>query len=209
MKTSDKELLEKIAHKNEIAFNEFYKNYSVLLYKWAYNRIGNYEVCNEVTQEFWSSFWINPDIIKTNEEGSAKNFLLHFFTYRILDYLRANNKRNKSMANDWEYDNLESTLSYSHILEEIHEKEIHTLIDEILDTLPALTKEVFICRLKKNYSIEETAAYLNIKKKTVYNRSVSGLKTIRTKVNEINLENQGLDNQTALLKLIVLLNLLN
>lgn len=209
MKTLDKKLLEEIAKKDEKAFNEFYKKYAPLLYKWVFNRIGDYEASHEVTQDFWSSFWINPNIIKTNDEGCAKNFLLHFFTYRILDYLRSHNKREKSLAYDWEFDNLASTLSYSHILEEIHEKEIHALIDEILETLPDLTKEVFICRLKKNYSVKETATHLNIDEKTVYNRSFLALTTIRSKVKGMLADEETVNDPKAILKLLVLLNLFN
>ncbi len=198
MKILDKELLEKIAKKNESAFNEFYKKYAPLLYKWVYNRIGNYEACNEVTQDFWSNFWVNPQTIKTNEEGSAKNFLLHFFTYRILDYLRTHKKRENIIASDWEFDNLSETLNYSHILEEIHEKEIYKVIDEILETLPDLTKEIFICRMEKSYSVKETANHLNIDEKTVYNRSFDALKTIRSKVTEMLTDEKNIKTQEAL-----------
>ena len=84
MKTLDKELLEKIREKNVYAFNEFYNRYATLLYKWVYSRIRNDDACNEVTQDFWASFWENPDIIKINEQGSAKNYLLHFFGFGFL-----------------------------------------------------------------------------------------------------------------------------
>ncbi len=184
MKILDKKLLEAIANKDENAFNEFYKRYSSLLYKWVFTRTGNAEASSEVTQDFWFNLWINPYKIKTNDEGSAKNFLLHFFTFRILDYLRAHKKREKQLAYNVQ-EVLSNTLSYSHILEEIQEKEIHDLIEEILDNLPELTKQIFVYKWKDNYSIKEIALRLNINEKTVYNRTYLALKTIRLKVKDI------------------------
>jgi RNA polymerase sigma factor (sigma-70 family) len=208
MKTLDKKLLEAIAYKDENAFNEFYKRYAALLYKWAFTRIGNAELSNDVTQDFWFNLWTNPQTMKTNNEGSAKNFLLHFFTFRILDYLRAHQKREKSLAYN-EHDNLSSTLSYSHILEEIHEKEIYNIINEILDNLPELTRKIFVCRWNDNYTIKETALYLNIDEKSVYNRTFIALKTIRSKIKSVYFYENSINDREVIVKKIVLLNILN
>jgi RNA polymerase sigma factor (sigma-70 family) len=206
MKTLDKKLLEDIANKDEDAFNEFYKKYAPLLYKWVFTRIGSVESSNDVTQDFWSNLWVNPQVIKTNDEGSAKNFLLHFFTFRILDYLRVTKNREKSLVKN-EQNKLENTFSYSHILEEIQEKEIHILIDQILENLPELTRQIFICRWKDNYSIKDTALKLNVDEKAVYNRTFIALKLIRSKIKEVYFDENSVNEK--ILKLIVLMNMIN
>ena len=83
MKLSDRHLLELIALKDEKSFNEFYKRYSSLLYKWALNRIGNTDIANDIAQDFWSTLWLNPQKIKTNSEGSAK---ISCFIFILLGY---------------------------------------------------------------------------------------------------------------------------
>ncbi len=185
MKKTDKNLLEAIHERDEKAFNEFYIRYSALLYKWAYKRIGDAEIVNDIAQDFWSKLWVNPQIIKTNNDDSAKNFLLHFYTFRILDYFRDVNKKRELIVPENYLNSLADTTSYTHILEDIQEKEVHDLINEILESLPKLTQEIFVCRWKKNYSIKETASYLNIGEKIVYNKTLVALKNIRSKVKKI------------------------
>lgn len=205
MKPTDKSLLEAIATKDERAFNEFYKRYSSLLYRWALNRIGNSDAANDVAQEFWSNLWVNPHNIKTNDEGVAKNFLLHFFTFRVLDYLRTYSKE-KPVNSQEQLEVLKNTMSYTHILEEIHEKEIHSLIDEVLKDLPELTRMVFDYRWKRNYSIKETSEKLDIDEKVVYNRTFSALSIIRIKVKEMLADEKAINDPKTLLGLAILLN---
>lgn len=205
MKPTDKSLLEAIASKDEKAFNEFYKRYSSVLYRWALNRIGNADIANDITQEFWSNLWVNPLSIKTNEEEVAKNFLLHFFTFRVLDYLRANAKE-KLVSTEEQLEVLKNTMSYTHILEEIHESEIHSLIDEVLKDLPELTQMVFDYRWKRNYSIKETSEKLGIEEKVIYNRTFTALSIIRTRVNEMLADEKAINDPKTLLGLAILLN---
>lgn len=185
MKISDEILLESIRQQDHNAFYEFYNRYAALLYKWAYNRIGNEETAEEITQEFWASFWENPNLIKTNENGNAKNYLLHFFTYRVLDYIRSqmNKTMIKSIGDD--LDKISQSLIYTHISEEIEEKEIFAFIDEIISTLPELTQKVFNLRWKDDLSTEETANVLDIDEKAVYNRMYIAINIIREKVTEM------------------------
>ena len=185
MKTPDQVLIERIVNKDNAAFYEFYSNYATLLYRWAYNRVGNEEITEEITQEFWAQFWLNPLQIKTNASGNAKNYLLHFFTYRVLDYIRSNlSKKIFSNIGD-DIDTLSQSLIYTHISEEIEEKEIYALIDEIMLTLPELTQKVFNHRWRDDLSTEETAQLLNIDEKAVYNRMHIAINVIRDKVSSM------------------------
>lgn len=207
MEKSDRELLEAIADRDEKAFNEFYKRYSFLLYKFALNRMGNTDASNDVGQEFWSNLWLKPQNIRTNDMGSAKNFLLSFYTYRILDYLRSPNQKEKAIDSEEELTSLENSLSYSHILEEIEEKEIHTLIDKVIEGLPELTRDIFVHRWKEQHSIKETASHFEVDEKTVYNRTFVALTAIRGKVKDMLADPSTISDPKTLLKLVILLNL--
>lgn len=208
METSDKLLLEAIANKDEKAFNVFYTRYAALLYKWALNRIGNPDIASDIAQDFWSNLWLNPHAIKTNDIGSAKNFLLHFYTFRILDYLRAPSHKVKAVDSEERLTNLQNTLAYTHILEEIEEKEIHFLIDGIIEGLPELTRAIFVHRWKEQHSIKETATHFEVDEKTVYNRTFVALTAIRFKVKDMLSDEGAIGDPKTLLKLVVLLNLL-
>jgi len=203
MKTPDQVLIERIANKDNAAFYEFYNSYAALLYRWAYNRVGNEEITEEITQEFWAQFWLNPGRIKTNAAGNAKNYLLHFFTYRVLDYIRSHmSKKMFSNIGD-DIDMLSQTLIYTHISEEIEEKEIYALIDEIMFTLPELTQKVFNHRWRDDLSTEETAQLLNIDEKAVYNRMHIAINVIRDKVSSMLNEDDNMNKIKTINALVI------
>lgn len=183
MKTSDKELLEAIARQDKKAFNEFYQRYSRLLYRWAYNRTGDTDTTNEITQSFWEGFWLNPALIKTDKEGCCKNFLLRFFTFRMLDYLKTSQAEvlSKSGEDIFLIENDEN-IAYSHVFEELEAKEILEMLDEILKNQPESTRNIFRLRWDMNCSVAETAAQLQLKEKDIYNRYHRLLSLIRTQL---------------------------
>lgn len=183
MNTSDKQLLEAIACQDKKAFNKFYQRYSRLLYGWAYNRTGDTETTNEITQYFWESFWLNPAQIKTNEEGCSRNYLLRFFTFRMLDYLKTKQAEmlSKSGEDIFLIENNEY-MSYSHVFEELEAREIHEILDEILKKQPESTRKIFDLRWNLNCSVTETAAQLHLKEKDIYNRYHRLLSLIRTQL---------------------------
>lgn len=185
MAISDLILIERIQNKDGIAFKEFYDRYAALLFKWALRRIRSEELTQEITQEFWANFWLNPAQIKTDINGYAKDYLLHIFTYRVIDYIRSQMSRKSLVSIDDEFKSLSQSLSYSNISEEIEEREIYMLIDEIISTLPELTQKVFIHRWKDDLSTTETAQMLNIDEKAVYNRMYLAINTVREKVSEM------------------------
>jgi DNA-directed RNA polymerase specialized sigma24 family protein len=59
---------------------------------------------------------------------------------------------------------LEATqsLSYIHVFEELETNEIHNLINNVLNTVPDLTREIFNLLCVKNYSVKEAAAELKV-----------------------------------------------
>lgn len=208
MKTPDQVLIERIIMKDSASFYEFYSRYASLLYKWAYNRVGSEEITEEITQEFWAQFWLNPAQIKTNCSGNAKNYLLHFFTYRVLDYIRSNLGKKALAAIGDDMDSLSQNMIYTHISEEIEAKEIHDLIDEIISTLPELTQKVFNHRWRDDLSTEETAQLLEIDEKAVYNRMHTAINVVREKVQSMLHEGESVTKITTVNALALLCSLM-
>lgn len=208
MKTPDQILIERIMMKDSTSFYEFYSRYASLLYKWAYNRVGSEEITEEITQEFWAQFWIKPEQIKTNDSGNAKNYLLHFFTYRVPDYIRSNLGKKVFATIGDDIDSLSQNLIYTHISEEIQAKEIYALIDEIISTLPELTQKVFNHRWKDDLSTEETAQLLEIDEKAVYNRMHVAINVIRGKVYSMLHEDNSMNKITTINTLALIYRLI-
>lgn len=175
---TDRDLLARIAEKDQQAFDLLYNRYERLFYYWVFSRLKDYDVACELTQVFWISIWHSPMDIKSDEAGSAKGYLLRNLTFRILKYVqREMNRFEKVEENLW--DQRFPDLTYTHISEEIYAKEILQLIDDILKKLPQLTRTIYELRFVKNLSVKETAEALLINEKTVRNGLSSALSAIR------------------------------
>ncbi|WP_157258727.1 RNA polymerase sigma factor [Dysgonomonas sp. BGC7] len=188
---SDKELIEAISRKDEIAFNAFYNRYYRLLYEWAFRRTCDLELADEITQNFWITIWMAPEVIKTDTKGSANKFLLHHFTYRMLDFLKSSYVKTLSDTDKISFERLENELSYSHVAEEYDIKEIESVLNEILRGLPNKMGEVFMMLHKDGYTIKETAEILNINERTVKYKSKQAMDTLK-KI----MEKEGLDTKS-------------
>lgn len=181
----DKDLLEAIALKDESAFNTFYDRYERLLYEWAYRRTGDIDLTNEITQNFWISVWSKPLLIKTDAEGMARKFLLHHYTYRMLDYLKSAHLKPAGGENRLDMDEVEAKLPYSHIEEEFDFKEINAVINDILQMLPQIDREVVALIWHEELSVKEVAIQLNIDERTVGYKSKRGLSFLKKNIGKL------------------------
>lgn len=177
----DKELLEAIAHKNVKAYNEFYNRYSHWLYEWALSRIGDESIVDDVSQNFWILIWEEPQIVKLDENASAKRFLLHLFNLRMIDYLRAASTRLLSFKDRQSVIEISERFSYTHVSEDFELTEFYEIINSIIEQLPETLQKIFTLLYKEELSIKETAKKLSINEKTVSYKSKKAITFIQEK----------------------------
>ena len=207
MADSDKELLEAIERKDRKAFMVFYERYARLLQMWALKRTGNKELTEDIAQNFWIIIWSNPAIIKTNEDGLAKDYLLRYFSYRMLDYIKSAGAQ--LLGNESKLEEMTASLSNTHVFEELETTEIHAIINDVIGNLPVLTREIFDLLWEKNYSVKEAAQKLNVSEKVVrtnYNKTINTLRNHLTTLQTG--DNTKLQPETALV-LFILLGMIN
>ena len=185
MNMSDKELLEEISLKSESAFKQFYERYNRLLYRWAYNRTGSIEMTEECLQNFWISVWLEPEKIKTNEKGVAKNFLLHHFTYRMLNFIKSIVLNESDRLECYPLSNVQDSISYNHIEEEFDVLEINSIISKLIQELPESVREVFRLFWEEDFSAKEIAKHLNIDERTASYKIKGGLTYVRKSVDRL------------------------
>jgi len=188
VKITDKELLDAICQRNESDFNEFYDRYYRLLYDWAFRRTGDFDLTDEITQNFWMSVWAEPFRIKTDAAGSANKFLLHHFTYRMLDYLKSSYVKTMSEKNRVSFDELENDLICSSISEEYDVKDFEKVMTEILQELPGKMAEIFILLYQEGYTIKETAAKLQMNERTVKYKSKECIAAMKKMMKDENID---------------------
>ena len=112
METTDKELLQRIADKDERAFNELYRRYSRLFLSWVYSRLHDRETTRDVVQEFWEEIWSRPDRFHCDEKGSAKKIFIQFLAFRAINYVKSSLGR--SLGSEILLAEAEVSRSYDH-----------------------------------------------------------------------------------------------
>jgi RNA polymerase sigma-70 factor (ECF subfamily) len=177
--TDDKELLEAVSRRDTEAFNTLYGRYNRLLYKRVYGRLENPDQSQEIMQDLWISIWEDPTFVKTNEAGSAKAFLYHYLTWRILDSIRTESFNLIAAATREPLEAVDKTLSYVHVSEEYELKELESQIESVLKNLPEQTAEIFVLHWRKGYSLKETATLLHLNERTVRQKSKEGIAMVK------------------------------
>ena len=178
MEYTDQDLLRAIAQENEKAFNRLYERYCRLFYNLAFTRTHDRDIADEISQKFWISVWSRPEIIRTDGEKCAKNFLYKYFSFCMSDYLKSAAARilggNEELLNQ-----IASEHSYTHIMEELSTEDIYAFLNHWVDDMPELTQQIFICRWKNDLSQKETAQELGISEYIVrlhYNSALTFLR---------------------------------
>lgn len=166
---SDKNILMAIATQNKDAFSELYERYSDSVLKRLCSRIGDLYVAEDLFQEFWLFIWNSPLVVRVDENENAAKSLYYILSKHILDYYRTSQKVLLS-RNSVDDSSEIKELHYSHVSEDIIEKDIALLIDQLVAAMPDLDRHIFNLRVRKQYSIKETAKMLKISEKTVQNR---------------------------------------
>lgn len=203
MVESDINLLQAIEKKDSKAFESFYNRYARLLQTWALKHTHNKDLSEDIAQNFWIVVWTSPERIKTNKEGSAKDYLLRYFTYRMLDYIKSAGAR--AIGEELKLAEMSQELCYTHIIEEIEIKEIQQFIVTALNHLPELTRKVFDLRWNKNYSTKEAAQKLNVSEKIVRTNYHKTMPTLRNQLGKLQSDGKKhLSPETALIIALIL-----
>jgi len=188
VKITDKQLIEAICKKQETAFNEFYNRYYRLLYDWAFRRTGDFDMTDEITQNFWISVWSEPGLLKTDANGSANKFLLHHFTYRMLDYLKSSYVKTLSEKNRVSFEEIENELINTSSSEEYDIRDFEKVITEILQEMPGKMAEIFILHHRQGYTIRETAEKLRMNERTVKYKSKECISAVKKIMEDENIQ---------------------
>ena len=185
MEVLDNKLIAGIQKKDEESFKLLYDKYSLITLKQISSRISDQYAVKDVFQDFWLYVWTSANLIRIDNDGNVSKSLFFILSKRILDYYR---NSSKSRTENLEHiDNLSNdTLQYSHVMESILEKEILQLVDQLMNNMPEIDQMIFDYRIRKNYSIKETALELSIKEKTVQNRMTKISKTLHEKLSAAN-----------------------
>lgn len=171
MQTIDKILLKAIENKDRKAFSQFYERYSHTVLCFVLSKVHNKEIAKDIVQSFWLSFWENPGILRANEDGCVKVFMLQYLRFRIYDVYRIAVPETISIEDA----DIVSALT---TCENIEKKELLQIVRNALENSSLLTQNTFWMRVE-NISAKEVAGELNTTPQTVHNNFSKSLIRVR------------------------------
>jgi RNA polymerase sigma-70 factor (ECF subfamily) len=184
MNQTDHILLNKIKTGDRPAFMVLYERYWNDLYRFVFVRTRDKEVAEELLQNLWIKILENTESIQTDDNESAKGYLLRHLHYRVIDYFNSYKKVSSTISIDDSEHSIDITdTEYFEILEDHEISALFAMIDEVVSQLPITEQKVYDMRIRKNMSVDETAEALGISNKTVSNKLSKAIGEIREQLN--------------------------
>ena len=176
IKNDDCLLIPKLIKGDVLAFDSLYKKYARKLYFFVLKYLKSETEAEEVVQSVFVKVWENRKRLK--QELSFKSFL---FTIAYNDICKVFRKRQnfKKVLEEFLY--YDSNIS-DETREKIDYESLLSLVNEIIEKLPARQKEIIIKSRFKGKNTKEIATELKLSPGTVDNYISASMKFIREKL---------------------------
>lgn len=173
---SDIELMDLLKSGDKKAFTAIYDRYNGLLYIYAYKIARDEDVAEDLVQEIFIYIWDKRQTI--NFTTSISSYLYSAIRYKFFDLVDKRKVRADYVQafqifldrGEYQTDNY------------IIEKELSSIIEKEIDSLPVKMREVFLLSRKANLSTSQIAKRLEISEKTVLNQKSTALKKLKIKL---------------------------
>ena len=151
----EKNLIEKIARGDEIAFEEIYRLYRNRVYGFIYRMTVNQTVAEDITHETFLVLIKHPERFRA-ERGSILTFLCAIARNLLINNLRRKNNSDVGFDEFEDFDVPEDELK-TNPLTGLLNQELAARIEMCIGALPPLQREAIILREYQELSYEEIA----------------------------------------------------
>ncbi|MFN2396523.1 MAG: RNA polymerase sigma-70 factor [Bacteroidales bacterium] len=164
----------KIKNNDVAAFEKIFREYYAPLCMYAMQFVDDKDVAEEIVQDFFYRYWKNRQ--KMNIRISLKNYLYQSVRNSSLKYLRHEAVKQKYA------DTINQSARSS--FPEYGEKELQSIIDGVLESLPERCNKIFRMNRFEDLTYKKIAAKLSVSVKTVEADMGKALKAFRQKLSE-------------------------
>jgi RNA polymerase sigma-70 factor (ECF subfamily) len=173
---TDAELLQHFKSGNSHAFSTIYDRYCSVLYRTAFKILNDTDLAKDVVQEAFIMLFE-----KAGERTiiNLQAYLFQTVKYQCFMHLRAGRISDKHLQQ------MNLVIAANTLEDEINAKELQSLLDESIATLPEKCREVFYLSRVESLSNKKIAERLNISHKTVENQITKALKILHTSVDKL------------------------
>jgi RNA polymerase sigma-70 factor (ECF subfamily) len=169
----DVQLLTDLKNNDFSAFNTIYHKYSKPLYVYLLHKLKDPEVCNDVLQDVFVSFWEKRELLHI--DVSIKAYLYQAARYKIIDLYRLDVKYQKYLAELAEF----MTIDESVITDRIDNRKKLQEIEHAVNNLPEKMREIFILSRYEHQTTRDIASKTNLSPQTVKNQLSKALRILR------------------------------
>jgi RNA polymerase sigma-70 factor (family 1) len=155
------------------AFEKIYQNYSPRIFLNILKMIKSVDDSQEILQDVFIKVWEKRELI--DPEQPFKSYLFQISRYTVYNFFRKVNLDKKLKA----YLSFENTELYTHIEENIAQRENDLIIMNAIEELPPQRKQIYkLCKIEgKSYA--EVAMLLGISSSTINDHIVKATKFLR------------------------------
>lgn len=168
---NESELVLSLSKGSIIAFNQLFRKYSGLLYRFAYGYLKSVNDAEELVQDVFTKIWEKHSELKSDLSFRSYLFTIAFNDIKKVFRMKAMHSEylDNSLFDDADH-STSQTISYNSLLDHVR---------ELIDQLPEKRKEIFVRSRFEGQSIKEISKEMNISHKTVENQISQALKSLR------------------------------
>jgi RNA polymerase sigma-70 factor (ECF subfamily) len=161
---SDRELVA-LAHRDPLAgYKQIYDKYWNLLFNIAFKRLQDTAEAQDMVQEVFVSVW--DQLSSLEPRDSLLPYLQVILKHRILNHYAKHEVRLRYIVQaQWQ-----TAWADNNIAQQITLKELQSLIDEAIASLPPRMQEIFLLSREDNMMPAQIAAHLSLSVQTVKNQ---------------------------------------
>lgn len=174
-----RQLLERIAHKEDAALSEFYDRYSKLVYSFVLKIVHSQNDAEEVTADVFWQVWRQAESYNI-ERGSVAAWLITIARSRAIDKRRILERRGGETEIDLKL--MEDDGNSCDPETEVYLKETRNMIESVLEQLNENQRQIVELAYFRGLSQSEISAMLNEPLGTVKTRSRAAMQFLRERL---------------------------
>ena len=179
MKRHNKQLYKDLQENDPLAWRQIINLYSDILYAYAMSLSSDHDVASDIVQQVFISLFESKD--RLDPQYSLKSFLYRSTYNLFVDNYRK--KKSMSILHEQYYHMLEQFVTNTD--EEDFLKKVN-ILNDLIETLPLKTKEVFTLSKHNGLTNLEISEILDISVKTVEGHITRAFKLLRKMANSLN-----------------------
>lgn len=176
---NQRKLLNQIQRGDVNAFTEAYNAYASELIAWVSRKVLSLDDAVDLVHDVFIHLWLDKGKVT-----DIRPYLFYIARNKVVDYFRKH-------ATRAEYASLhvlhQQRTTVDSPINSIEAKDLYVHVEQLIDNLPARTREIFRMSRNEQLSTDEIATRLGLSEQTVKNQLTTALKYLRSKVGQLSL----------------------